>query len=443
MEQQTLLDRADGLLGAKQDMELRRLLLSVESAAISDIIATIPRGKRKIFSLLPPEVQADVIIPLPDEIKETVLSKLSDYTIARFVHFNAEDDATDILQHVAPERRAGILEKIRPDRRSKIEKLLTFGSETAGGLMDLNFLIVKRADTVAEVLEQIRAHFGTQRQIPVVLVMDEHQRLRGSVPHRNLLFTAAKTSMETIMQSLPVFPFTTDREQIIDTILKQKSELACVVDENNQPLGIIHLRDLLQAAEAEGTEDVYYLAGLQKQEHPLNSILTKVKLRSAWLIMNLATAFLASFVVSLFADSISQLAMLAVFMPVVAGVGGNTGTQALAVVVRGLAVGEINWSNARPVIIREALAGLLNGILVGSIAGGMSLFFGASPMLGLVLALAMMINLFVAGLFGSLIPFILKSLGVDPAISSSIFVTAATDSLGFLAFLGLGTWLLL
>ncbi len=440
---QTLLERADHLLSQKQDADLRRLLLNTDTSALVDLITTIPRGKRKLFTVLPPELQADVIVPLSPENKEAVLPRLSDQMIARFLHFNAEDDATDVLQHIPIERRAQILEKIRPDRRQKIEKLLMFGSETAGGLMDLNFITAHPTELVGDVVQKIHEYFKVQRQVPIVIVMDQNDQVKGFVPHRNLLLTPAKNTIDTVIQFLPVLSSRTDREKILDDILKRKSELALVTDDNERPLGIIHLRDLLQVAEAEATEDVYFFAGLQKEEHPLNSIFDKVKLRSSWLIINLATAFLASFVVSMFEGSIAKLAMLAVFMPIVAGEGGNAATQAMAVVVRGLAVGEIEWSNARPVIIRESIAGLFNGAIVGVIAAAASLFFGATPMMGLVLGSAMVINLFVAGLFGSLVPFILKRMKIDPAISSSIFVTTATDVFGFLTFLGLGTMLLL
>ena len=168
-----------------------------------------------------------------------------------------------------------------------------------------------------------------------------------------------------------------------------------------------------------------------------------MKHRSNWLIINLATAFLAAVVVGLFQGTIGKIAILAVYMPIVAGQGGNAATQALAVVVRGLATGDVTWRDARPIILREATAGTINGIITGCIAGGIAVILHGTPMLGFVLAAAMIINLFVAGFFGSLTPFVLKRLGIDPATASSIFVTTFTDVFGLLAFLGLGTMLLL
>jgi magnesium transporter len=173
-----------------------------------------------------------------------------------------------------------------------------------------------------------------------------------------------------------------------------------------------------------------------------DKIQTKVKRRYNWLIINLATAFLAAFVVSLFEGTIARLSILAVYMPIVAGQGGNAATQSLAVVVRGLAIGETSWDQTKSVIIKETCTGVINGVITGIIAGLIALLFNGSPMLGVVLTSAMIINLMIAGLFGSLVPFVLKGFKIDPATASTVFVTTATDVFGFLAFLGLGTILL-
>jgi magnesium transporter len=216
-----------------------------------------------------------------------------------------------------------------------------------------------------------------------------------------------------------------------------------VVDDKEQIIGIIHVRDLLKIAQAEATEDIYGFAGVEREETPQDAIFTKVNKRYKWLIINLATAFLAASVVGIFEDTISKLAILAVYMPIVAGEGGNAATQSLAVVVRGLAVDEISWPEARGIIMRESLAGLLNGLIVGTASAFTAYFFGAPMMLGVVLGIAMIVNLFFAGLSGALIPFILKSFKIDPAVASSVFVTTVTDIIGFFVFLGLATLLLL
>jgi magnesium transporter len=244
------------------------------------------------------------------------------------------------------------------------------------------------------------------------------------------------------MIPLPIVSHKMDREKVMQVMSRMRAEVICVADEQEDVLGIIHLRDLMKVAQAEATEDIYRFAGVDVEEHALDSVLSKVKKRYNWLLINLLTAFLASFVVLLFEGTIAKFAFLAVYMPIVAGQGGNAATQALAVVVRGLALGEITWDKAKRVIFKEAMAGTINGVITGTCAAVAAIAFGAPPVLGVILCVAMIFNLLVAGLSGAAIPFILKRLNIDPATASTVFVTTCTDCFGFFAFLGLGALLL-
>jgi magnesium transporter len=435
-----LLQKADALLGKKHDQELRQLLSHQDFHIIAQVIDALPHGKRKTFALLPPEKQAEVALVISEDSKHRIFPRLSDAVVARFLHFNDEDDATDILQYLSATRRAAILLSMREEKRRKIEKLLKFGSETAGGLMDLNFILVKPLFTFEEVLEKVQKHIeGKKRDMPTVLVVDEKGRIEGFIPERVLLFPPQNAKVEDQTVPLPVVSHKMDREKVMQVMARMRSEVLVVADEAEQVMGIIHLRDLMKVAQAEATEDIYRFAGVDVEAQPMDSVFLKVKRRYNWLLINLVTAFMASFVVSLFQDTISRFAILAVFMPIVAGQGGNAATQALAVVVRGLAVGELNWSKARKVIFREASAGVINGVITGTAAACAAIAFGAPPVLGFCLMAAMIINFFVAGFFGALIPLILKRLKIDPAVASSVFVTTMTDIFGFLAFLGLGS----
>ncbi len=437
-----LLHRADALLAKKQDKDLRQLLSHQDFHIIAQVIDGLTHGKRKTFALLPPEKQAEVSLALNEDSKRRIFPRLSDESIARFLHFSDEDDATDILQYLSLQRRHAILSGMRDEKRKKIEKLLKFGSETAGGLMDLNFILVKPEFTFDDVLTKVKKHIEGSREMPTVLVVDEHAKIIGFIPERVLLFPPQNATVDDQTILLPVVSHKMDREKVMQVMSRMRTEVLCVADEGEQVQGVIHLRDLMKVAQAEATEDIYRFAGVDVEEHALDSIFVKVRRRSNWLLINLVTAFLASFVVSLFQGSIAALPILAVYMPVVAGQGGNAATQALAVVVRGLALGELPWPKAKRVIFREAMAGTLNGLITGACAGIAAVAFGAHPMLGVVLASAMIINLFVAGFFGALIPFMLKRMKIDPAIASTVFVTTTTDICGFLAFLGLGTMLL-
>lgn len=435
---ESLIAKVDLLLRDKHDKELRSLLQHQDFHIAAQVIDGLSNGKRKVFALLPPEKQAEVALVLNEDSKRRIFPRLPEDVISRFLHFNDEDDATDILQYLSPVKRYAILQHMKEEKRRKIEKLLKFGAESAGGLMDLNFILVKPAFTFSDVREKVQRHIEQKRDMPTVLVTDEKGMLLGFIPERSLLFPSATATVEEQMLALPIVPSKMDREKVMQLMSKMRSEVVSVTDDHEQVLGVIHLRDLMKVAQAEATEDIYRFAGVDVEEHALDGASSKVKRRYNWLLVNLLTAFLAAFVVSIFQGTIAKFSILAVYMPIVAGQGGNAATQALAVVVRGLALQEINWSKAWRVIRREAIAGMCNGIITGICAGVAAVAFGAPPILGVILASAMVINLLVAGFFGALIPFILKRLKIDPAVASTVFVTTTTDVCGFFVFLGLG-----
>lgn len=437
------LRQIDRLIDKGDFKKIKYLLLKMDFHRVAEVINHVEQDKRTLFSLLPPEIQSEVTLQLSDQSKNVIIPALSIYDCARFLHFNDEDDATDIIQYLPAVKREKVLEKIQSRKRKKIEKLLTFGKETAGGIMDLDYIIVKESFTFKDIAEKVQTHIDSENKVPFIILTKETGEVLGFIPHKNLIFNPPSTKAAKLAQHLPLIKHTEDQEKILSKIPHFKTDVIGVIDETGSILGVIHLRDLLRVAQAEATEDVYKFAGVQHEEAPSDSIRFKVKKRYKWLIINLATAFLASFVVSLFEDTIAQMAILAVFMPIVAGEGGNAATQALAVVVRGIAVNEISWSDARGIIYKEAMAGLVNGVIIGAVSAVVATLFHATPMLGVVLGIAMVANLFIAGLFGALVPFILKSMKIDPATASSIFVTTATDIIGFFVFLGLGTILLL
>jgi magnesium transporter len=240
-----------------------------------------------------------------------------------------------------------------------------------------------------------------------------------------------------------VVPYRADIKDIMDAFTSSPHRKVVVLDKDGSVLGIIYADDALDLFQGKSTQTLYQFAGVKGSERPFDTVFEKVSHRYKWLIINLATAFLAASVVSLFKDTLSQLVILAAYMPIVAGMGGNAGTQTLAVIVRGIAVGEIDLKNGLSAIRREASAGFVNGIVVGVIVAIVATLWNGNPMLGLVIGLAMVVNLVVAGFFGALVPLIMKRLGKDPATSATIFITTATDVLGFFCFLGLASLLLL
>jgi magnesium transporter len=281
-----------------------------------------------------------------------------------------------------------------------------------------------------------------QKKTPMIIVVDNGGNAKGYVSHKSLLLATPNSTAGSLMRRLPLVPHTLDQEKLLRIAARERGSVFGVVDDKEKFLGIIHLRDLLQIAQLEATEDVYKFAGVSPEEEMLGSPWAAIRMRWSWLVINLATAFLAAFVVSLFEGTISRLAILAVYMPIVAGMGGNAGTQALAVAVRGLATSDITLRQKIHLIWKEILTGAANGVINGVIVGAIVLLLGQPPLLAVVLAAAMVINLIVAGIFGAFIPLMLKSMRIDPAVASTVFVTTATDCVGFLAFLGLATALI-
>ncbi|MCR4329267.1 MAG: magnesium transporter [Candidatus Roizmanbacteria bacterium] len=435
----TLTEKVSEYIQSNEPKKAKGLMLKQDFHIIARVVNNLHIGRAKAFALLPPEIQAEVVLLLTRTAKLEIFQNLSAYQIARFLHFNDEDDATDVVQILSKDTRAQVLSLLIESKRKQIEKLLKYGKDTAGGLMDLNFILIKPDFSLKDVAEKVQRHIAEKKSAPHVIVVNEKLELLGYLPYKRLILTSPTHSVTSLMMTLPVVSVHADQEQIVSRVMHEHGDVVGVVDENKRIVGIIHLRDLLKVSQVEATEDIFKFAGLNPEETALGSVGVKVSKRYKWLIINLATAFLAASFVKMFESTIARVTILAVFMPIVAGEGGNAATQSLAVVVRGLAVHELDWHQARGVVIREAIAGTINGLIVGVLAGIIALLFHAPPVIGLLLGVSMVINLFIAGLFGALIPFILQAMRIDPAVASSIFVTTATDIFGFLAFLGLAT----
>ena len=274
-------------------------------------------------------------------------------------------------------------------------------------------------------------------------VVDERNHLVGVVSLRQLLMVAPTTPLKKVMTADVIAVTTdTDQEDVADQVALYDLLAIPVVDDTNKLVGTITVDDVIDVIQDEATEDIFYLAGVEADDHIHTPALTSVKKRLPWLMLNLATALLAATVVALYEPTIARFSFLAVFLPVVAGLGGNSGTQTLTVIIRGLALGEVNWESGKAILLKEIKVGISNGIVTGIIAGTVAYLWKGNYMLGLVLGGAMTINIVVAGIVGTLVPLVLKKLNVDPAIASSIFVTTFTDVVGFLSFLGLATFLL-
>ena len=404
-------------------------------------ILSSPKERIRIFKEIPTNNQGFVLLSLSKRIRQGIMDKLDDRELIDIIDYLDPDEATDLLQSINPKRSKKLLKKLGKEIREKVEFLLKFNPRTAAGLMSLDYIEVDKNITFEQLSEVIQKHEKRTGKFPAILVVQDGF-LVGELPAHTLAIGKRKEKIGKYVKKIPSIEYDKNEREIVAVFKKHPHNKIVVLDKDNSILGIIYSDDILKLIEKQSANNLRQFAGVREEEDVLDPALTKVKNRYRWLIINLATAFLAASVVGLFQGTISKYVLLAVYMPIVAGMGGNAGTQTLAVVVRGLALKEIELKTGKRVIINEIIAGGINGIINGILVAAVAILWNKSPILGLVIGLAMIINLIIAGFFGAIIPLIMKKFGKDPASSATIFITTATDVFGFLSFLGLATIML-
>lgn len=394
-----------------------------------------------IFRDIPVNKQGFVLSSLSRRIQKEIIDKLGNEELVELVDYLDPDETTDLLRNVDVKRSKKILKKLGKEIREKVEFLLKFNPKTAAGMMSLDYVEVNRDITFEQLAEIIQKHEKRTGRFPAILAVEDGF-LAGELPAYVLAVAKRKERISKYITKVLSVKYNKDENEVITAFKKHPHNKIVVLDKDDSILGVIYSDDILKLIEKRSANNLRKFAGVSEEEDVLDSALVKVKNRYKWLIINLATAFLAASVVSLFQETISAFILLAVYMPIVAGMGGNAGTQTLAVVVRGLALKEVELKTAKRVIINEVLAGGINGIINGILVAVVAVLWNKSPRLGLIVGLAMIVNLVIAGFFGTVIPLIMKRLGKDPASSATVFITAATDVFGFLVFLGLATIIL-
>ena len=349
------------------------------------------------------------------------------------------DDAAALIDELPEDLSAAVLERMRPHESGEVENLLEYREQTAGRIMNPTVFALSEDLTAGEAIQALQG----SREVEMVFylyVVDERRHLVGVVSLRRLLLVAPETPLQRIMTTdLISARVETDQEEVAQHVANYNLLAIPVVDEENKLVGIITVDDVIDIIKDEATEDLYRLAGVSGDEHVFTPALESARKRLPWLAMNLVTAALAAFVVRVFQATIDQVVMLAVLMTIVASMGGNAATQTLTVIVRAIALGELTWGNSRRAVLKEALVGLGNGLVLGSVGALVAWLLSGNVYLGAILALAMVINLLVAAVAATLIPIALRALKVDPALASAVFITTLTDVFGFFAFLGLAT----
>lgn len=426
--------------------DIEATLNRLDPADTADIVEQLSTEEMQSAARLAPKsFGGDVLAELSDYALEDVVETLDSAHIAHAITDMAFDDAVQLVEELEENARQDVLGQLPPQDRASIENSLSFDEDSAGRLMQRNFVSAPQFWTVGQLIDHVRS--SKNDKLPEIFyevyVVDPAFHPVGTVALSSLLRGKRNTPLADVMGPLRTV-VTPDMDQEDAAYLFEKYDLpsAPVVDEQGRLTGMIMVDDIVEVMQEEHAEDMLALAGVSDADLA-DTVLETVRSRFPWLLVNLGTAILASIVISAFSEAISKVVALAVLAPIVASMGGNAGTQGLAVAVRAIASRDISSANAKRVVLRETMTGLVNGLIFAIIMGPIAfLWFGSMP-IALVIGAAMLINFLGAAIAGILVPLSLEKMGADPAVSSSVFVTTVTDVIGFLVFLGLATIVLL
>ncbi|HLG12762.1 MAG TPA: magnesium transporter [Dehalococcoidia bacterium] len=424
------LERAVALLAEEHPADQADLIYELENEDAEHLIRALPADHlAEVLEFLDEDLRAEALADLPANVIAPVLDQLD------------EDVAADIVQDLEPEH-AGEIVQLLEDRES-VQELLSYPEESAGGRMSTEVVALRRTWTVEEAIQFLRRESPDDHHPFYLYVVDEEHRLIGTVSLRALVTAAPETPIAAIMSDQALLSVRVDEDQEVAAERMRHYNLLAlpVVDASGSLRGVITADDVLDVQQEEATEDMYRLAGLPEEERIFRPIRDAVPPRLAWLSLNLITAFLAAATVSVFEGTIERVAALAVFMPMIAGMGGNAGIQTITLVVRSIALGEIETRDAMEVLRHEVIIALIKGVFIGIIVGAIAFAWMGNYWFGIIVGVAMLANIVNATLVGVMVPLALKRLRADPALASGVIVTTFSDVVGFLVFLGLGALL--
>ncbi|MBB5638073.1 magnesium transporter [Pedobacter cryoconitis] len=428
------------------DNQLAVILDEYHASEIAILFESLTQEDRqRIINLLPVETASEIFAEMHEEAHpEELLFQLHPDKRTEIVEELDYDDATDIISQLEEHEQKEILEDLSEDDASHIRNLMRYDEDTAGGLMNTEFIRIqlhlKKKDAIDEIIRQSEEI----EEFYTIFVVDEHNVFQGIVSLKDIIKAKGNVEITALVKSDVAWVSPdTDQEEVARLISQYNITSIPVLDNQMKLLGRVTFDDVIDVLEDENTEDILKISGVSEDEELSGNWVEAVKSRLPWLIINLGTAFLASAVVRHFEPTIAKIAVLSAYMTIIAGMGGNAATQALAVTVRRISLYDLTDNQAYRTVLKEFTVGLINGAVTGLIVFIFALVFDANPLLGLVIFLAMTGNLVIAGVTGAGIPLILKRVGIDPAIASSIIITTFTDVFGFLLLLGMASKLLL
>ena len=436
-------------LESEDEEELRAQIEPLHFSDTADLIERLhPDQRRQLLEATKDVLDPVVFTELDETVRDEVVDIIGLDSVVEVVSELDTDDALAIIEELDEHEQEQVLDAISPADRTLIEQGLSYEEYSAGRLMQREVMTVPQFWSVGETIDFLRdiadqEEWETPNVFYDIIVVDPRHRPVGSVPLSALLQSKRPVKVDEIMhEKMKLIPVEMDQEEIAFLFRQRDLVSAPVVGDEGRLVGIITIDDVVDIIDEEAEEDILALGGV-REDDLYSATLDTTKQRFSWLFVNLLTAIMASVVIGFFQGTIEQVVALAVLMPIVASMGGNAGTQTLTVAVRALATKELTPTNAMRQIGKEILVGMVNGVVFAVLMGGIAWGWFASPEIGIVIALAMIVNMIVAGLFGAIIPIALDRYGIDPAVASSVFLTTVTDVVGFLVFLGLGAMLLL
>tara|TARA_B100001123_G_scaffold199323_1_gene226606 strand:+ start:14668 stop:16047 length:1380 start_codon:yes stop_codon:yes gene_type:complete len=420
---------------------LDKTLKEMHPADSADIIENLlPADRAKLIELEGFSLDPEIFIELNESIQSEVFILLSTESVANILKRLESDNALKIIENLDEKKKNNVLEKLPPKDRFLLEEGLSYPEDSAARIMQREFTAIPSNWSVGQTIDYLRESKDLPEEFLEIFIVDNNFKPIGTVPSSKVLRTPRESKMNSIMNETQVLiPVKMDKEEVGYIFENYNLVAAGVVDKNNKLVGMITGDDVFTVLKEEAEEDVLRLAGVGDEEIT-HSIFQKTKRRFNWLLLNLFTALLATWVISKFGATIEQMVALAFLMPIVASMGGNAGMQTLAVTIRAIATKQLSSGNFGKIVTKEFVIGILNGIIFAVITGAIVQLWFKDPNLSMLIAISMVLNMIVAGLFGILVPVTLKKFNIDPAIASSVFVTTITDVIGFLSFLGIGAY---
>lgn len=427
--------------------KLLELMEPLHAADIADLLEQINAFDRsRLIRLYDQEFDGEILSELEDSVREEIISVLKPDVLAEAVRDLDSDDVVDLVEDLGEDQQEAILDALEDADRAVVEQSLTYPEYSAGRLMQRELVMAPEHWTVGDAIDHLRSmpEADLPEQFYHITLVDPRVHPVGNVTLGKLMRSRRETPLKEITEeTFQIIPVTQDESEVAYAFNQYHLISSPVVDEEGRLIGVITIDDAMAVLDEEHEEDILRLAGVGEESSLSDNIVDTTKQRIPWLAVNLVTSILASLVIAQFDMAIAQIVALAVLMPIVASMGGNAGTQSLTVAVRAIATKDLTGANVWRVIRREVIVGLINGLVFAVVMGIVGVIWFGSPALGYVIAAAMVINMIIAGLAGTVIPVLLDRFGIDPALASGAFVTTVTDVVGFFAFLGLAAMVLL